>query len=171
MQTSQCVLTSSSHLSDPCCRNGGALKQHAVLCCAVLMTAKATPGDYIYLGCVADQDDLVYDDQESRQKAGTPGLPSLLLTTRDMYVTPAGCASAAKRAGKRFFGLQRHTCRAGVSLIKALRHSARRGVCDTLCAPDNICRGGGKFPLATSLYVSKAGKGEVFVGLAHVADA
>jgi hypothetical protein len=128
---------------------------------SLLLCPEATPGDYVYLGCVADQDDLVFNPKDGQLKPGTPGLPSLLLVMGSKYMAPTTCASAAKRAGKRFFGLQRHTCRAGPSLINALRHSARPGVCNTWCAPDFICRGGG--PLVTSLYAFKAGKGELSI--------
>jgi hypothetical protein len=121
---------------------------------------EATPNDYVYLGCLADQDDWYYNTKTYEYQAGAPGLPSLLLTLSGTYMNATTCATAAKRAGKRWFGLQQDTCRAGPSLINALRHSARPGVCKTQCRPDYVCRGGGKDPLATSLYVLKSGKGE-----------
>jgi hypothetical protein len=131
-----------------------------------------TPNDYVYLGCLADQEDTIWDSKESKTVYGKPGLPSLLLrlyNEKNMDVT--ACASASKRAGKRFFGLQRDTCRAGISLINALRHTARPGMCDTLCGPDNICRGGSRQdPLvSTSLYVMKTGKGKLSAAVAAVA--
>jgi hypothetical protein len=140
-----------------------ALLCFAVLCCLWCCIVEAISNDYVYLGCVADQDDVVFNPKEGRLKPGTPGLPSLLLTMPGTYMAPITCASAAKRTGKRFFGLQEDTCRAGPSLINALRHSARRGVCTTWCAPDLICRGGGKTyqGVATSLHVFKNGKGEL----------
>jgi hypothetical protein len=120
------------------------------LCCAIHLSLPATPNDYVWLGCVADEGD-----------EGKPGLPSTVLGDYALnYIQPTACASAAKRAGKRFFGLQGGGCRAGTSLINALRHSSKRGKCTALCAPDYICRGGGRNPLSTSLYVLKTGKGE-----------
>jgi hypothetical protein len=122
------------------------------------LAAPTGPNDYVYLGCVADQ----YERNQVDVNGGTPGLPSLLLHAGNNYMPVTTCASASKRAGKRFFGLQRSFCRAGTSLVSALRHSAKPGVCTALCAPDNICRGGslGHAP-ATSLYVFKTGKGEL----------
>lgn len=132
-----------------------------LLCSArLLLGPKATPNDYVYLGCVADKGDYIPPEWMEGYKVGNPGLPPLLLKSSNAYMTPTTCASASKRAGKRFFGLQRDSCRAGASLISALRNSARPGVCTTLCAPDYICRGGGKDPLSTSLYVFKTGKGK-----------
>jgi hypothetical protein len=84
-----------------------------------------------------------------------------------MATTPVDttyCASAAKRAGKRFFGTKIGTfCMGGGSLIRALKASARKGVCDQPCAasdpPERKC-GGGWGNQAMSLYVLKTGKGE-----------
>jgi hypothetical protein len=126
--------------------------------------SKATPNDYVYLGCVADQDDSFYNPKQDRYQTGTPGLPSLLLMYSGRYMNVTTCASAAKRAGKRFFGFQQDTCRAGPSLISALRHSARPGVCKPQCARGYVC----KFPLATALYVFKTGKGELWMVAAWV---
>jgi hypothetical protein len=124
----------------------------------------ATPNDYVYLGCVADEEDVVYYDEP---KPGQPGLPSMLLTVyNEEYLNISACASAAKRVGKRFFGLQRDICRAGAGLINALRHSATPGACSTHCAPDYVCRGGSRDPLSTSLYVFKNGKGEPWFAVA-----
>jgi hypothetical protein len=128
-----------------------------------------TPNDYVHLGCVADVDDGS-DAFNYFPPPKPPALETYVLTNQ----TPEGlnltaCASAAKRAGKRFFGLKPRVCRAGGSLISALRHSARAGRCQALCEPDGTCRsleegGRGSWdPASTSLYVLKTGKGECSV--------
>jgi hypothetical protein len=141
----------------------GAL-MHLLCACAGCVVFPVTASDYVYLGCIADESDVTTGPHG--YAPGAPGLESLLLESR---ATPNGsptkCASVAKQAGKRFFGLQGRSCRAGSSLIRALRHSDKPGQCTTLCAPDNICRGGHASieqggPVATGLYVLKTGKGE-----------
>jgi hypothetical protein len=99
-----------------------------------------------------------------------PALESYLLTTYasinmldNTNIDLTACASAAKRAGKRFFGLKPFVCRGGSSLIRAVRHSARPGTCQPLCG-NGACRADGGMgswdPPSTSLYVLKTGKGE-----------
>jgi hypothetical protein len=114
---------------------------------------------YVHLGCVADildgSDVSVYG-VSSKQ----PALESFLQKGYDR-VDPPTCASAAKRAGKRFFGLRYEACRAGSSLISALRHSARPGTCGNQCALDVPCfEVGNGSPPSLSLYALKTGKGE-----------
>jgi hypothetical protein len=112
---------------------------------------------------MADVEDI---PQIGLEGSGRPGLPSLLLASEAGYMNVTTCAAASKRVGKRFFGLQRYDCRAGTSLINAVRHGEGGYRCNTLCAPDYVCRGGGKDPIATSLYVLKNGKGELWVAAA-----
>jgi hypothetical protein len=92
----------------------------------------------------------------------TPGLEAQLLHGNNAVDTTY-CASAARRAGKKFFGTKISTfCMGGNSLVRALRYSKKRAVCDQPCAasdlPEHKC-GGGWGSQSMSLYVRKTGKG------------
>jgi hypothetical protein len=122
--------------------------------------------DYVYLGCVGN-----VPENPTQGDAPAPALETPLVSGT-IPVDTTDCASAAKRAGKRFFGTSASSlCMAGSSLIRALKHTYKRAVCDQPCAdtdlPGRRCGGGGD-NYATSLYVLKSGKGEgCWAGVGH----
>jgi hypothetical protein len=123
-----------------------------VPCCAV------GPNDYVFLVCVAD---IHYNPEYVDPSA--PALGTQLLHG-NLPVDTTHCASAAKRAGMKFFGPQFSTyCMGGNSLVRALRYTNRPAKCILTCAasdlPGRTC-GGHWDAIATSLYVLKSGKGE-----------
>lgn len=139
--------------------------------CLLLCKLPVGPNDYVHLGCVGDVVDKtvlpLYDWPRSQKLALESFLfPVIVLPNDQPLNRPTDCASAAKRVGKRFFGLTPYSCRAGSSLISALRHSAKPALCDNLCDDEGsfTCRedgGGGNYDIpSTSLYVLKAAKGE-----------